>query len=159
VQQLNNRTALWELRHHEVINRNRNLSLHLAHAFNLYGSDSHQQQTPSRIVHRTPVPCTSEEFYCSESSKPKCIPRRYVCDGENNCGNHRDECGCSCSWNKFACMNGTLITKCILNFFFFDGHNDCGNFQDEKHCSITTTMTLSNCDRGTVACANDNVIY
>jgi len=161
MQQLNNRTALWELLHHEEINRNRNLSLHLAHAFNLYSSDSHQQLNPFQIEHTTQVPCNSEQFYCSESSSPKCIPRRYVCDGENDCGNHQDEWGSKCSSNEFACKHGTLITKCIYSFFVCDGDNDCGDFQDELNCNTTTTTSstttsLPTCDPGTVACNNNN---
>ena len=34
--------------------------------------------------------CSDEEFYCGE----KCIPLGWLCDGDKDCGDGKDERGC-----------------------------------------------------------------
>ena len=48
--------------------------------------------------------CNNTEFDC-ELGMPKCIPRLWVCDGENECNNGKDETAeaCSKNFNKLNC--------------------------------------------------------
>ena len=35
--------------------------------------------------------CSHVEFDCGPEASRECIPERWVCDGDNDCGNNRDE--------------------------------------------------------------------
>jgi low-density lipoprotein receptor-related protein 1 (alpha-2-macroglobulin receptor) len=85
---------------------------------------------------RTPViqsECDNESFLHCKYSK-KCIPKEYVCDGENDCGligkfhllDPSDEhinCTKKCPVNQLSCSNGV----CVHISKFCDGHADCQN--------------------------------
>ena len=48
--------------------------------------------------------CSRDEFQCSDSSK--CVPRRWLCDGDSDCGDASDEApaqceGRTCELNEF----------------------------------------------------------
>ena len=43
------------------------------------------------------VQCSSTEFTCT--NRRKCIPSRYICDGENDCGDNSDENKCAGKFN------------------------------------------------------------
>jgi hypothetical protein len=87
------------------------------------------------------VGCSSDEYTCKNS---ECIPKSYVCDGENDCSKGEDEKGCYipdtwtstdtwvptdtyCEWQ---CNNG----ECIPQSWVCDGMNDCSKGEDEKGC-------------------------
>ena len=97
--------------------------------------------------------CKADEFNCAKGV-PSCIPKNWVCDGEQECLDGRDEemdlCGeniylynyvknlltlCyvlgnwSCSEKQFSCGSG--IPKCISPAQFCNDFNDCSDGKDE----------------------------
>jgi len=85
--------------------------------------------------------CRVDEFSCYGSNVTKCISKRYVCDGSNDCGDYEDEQNCTtikihgCRTGQTACRNGEEITKCIPSSYLCDGDNDCEDGQDELNCN------------------------
>ncbi|GFT89374.1 low-density lipoprotein receptor-related protein 1B [Trichonephila clavipes] len=59
----------------------------------LYYSDSKSDQRSShsirRIQTRTADQCSFEEYFCANNSR--CISKRWICDGDNDCGDAEDE--------------------------------------------------------------------
>ena len=43
-----------------------------------------------------PVSCGADQFTCGPQADRRCIPSRYVCDGENDCGDQSDEAAETC---------------------------------------------------------------
>ncbi|KAB0389160.1 hypothetical protein E2I00_009171, partial [Balaenoptera physalus] len=92
--------------------------------------------------------CGRSHFTCAVSALGECtcIPAQWQCDGDNDCGDHSDEDGCSknlptgrwevvevlptCSPLDFHCDNG----KCIRRSWVCDGDNDCEDDSDEQDC-------------------------
>ncbi|CAL1546871.1 unnamed protein product [Lymnaea stagnalis] len=79
-----------------------------------------------------PGPCGRDEATCSNG---QCIPRDYLCDGEDDCTDKSDEANCNvllpCEPNEFRCNNG----RCALKIWRCDGDNDCGDRSDEFNCT------------------------
>lgn len=70
-----------------------------------------------------PLSCTSEEFACANRSR--CIPTRYVCDGDNDCGDSSDEDPERCEVNN---REDGAVDGCsdeVDNDF--DGRTDCAD--------------------------------
>ncbi len=77
----------------------------------------------------------SNIFYrCTNSGR--CIPRTWVCDGDNDCGDELpgldespEQCKGqgSCQEGEFRCLNN----RCISRHFYCDFDNDCGDSSDE----------------------------
>ncbi|BFZ23346.1 hypothetical protein BsWGS_26385 [Bradybaena similaris] len=76
-------------------------------------------------------PCSREESTCSNG---QCIPKDYVCDGEQDCTDGSDERSCThalpCEPNEFRCNNG----RCALKIWRCDGDDDCFDNSDESSC-------------------------
>nr|CAB3263504.1 low-density lipoprotein receptor-related protein 4 [Phallusia mammillata] len=76
--------------------------------------------------------CDEKQFACSESpGKCHCIPLKWKCDTDNDCGDFSDERDCvrpTCATGWYQCTNG----KCIKNEWVCDGDNDCGDDSDEN---------------------------
>ncbi|GFS06382.1 low-density lipoprotein receptor-related protein [Elysia marginata] len=65
------------------------------------------------------------------NSNVKCISKTYLCDGDNDCGNDRDEydplCRLKCSDKKVSCGDGS----CIESSQLCNDKPDCKNQRDE----------------------------
>nr|XP_022311596.1 mucin-5AC-like [Crassostrea virginica] len=75
--------------------------------------------------------CESHSFHCSEML---CIPSSWVCDGERNCPDGRDEgltiCNKDrvCPTDEYKCSN----FRCIPGSWLCDGEEDCPKKEDES---------------------------
>ncbi|KAM7247874.1 hypothetical protein CapIbe_001827 [Capra ibex] len=80
-----------------------------------------------------PVPCGPHEAACHSGH---CIPKDYVCDGQEDCADGSDEADCGptppCEPNEFPCGNG----HCALKLWRCDGDFDCEDHTDEADCPV-----------------------
>lgn len=95
-------------------------------------------------------PCpNSWDFTCKNQ---RCIPKTWVCDGDNDCLDNSDEqqnCSYStCSAKEFQCQSG----RCVPLTFRCDSDNDCGDYSDETGCANVT------CSANEFACENGRCI-
>ncbi|KAH6945545.1 hypothetical protein HPB50_008921 [Hyalomma asiaticum] len=77
--------------------------------------------------------CPQGWFDCGNG---RCIAMFWRCDGQNDCGNHKDETGCSashsrCPSDKFACQDSSY---CVPQIWVCDGEADCHDSSDEQDC-------------------------
>jgi len=89
--------------------------------------------------------CSAEYFTCNNSV---CVPRLWVCDGENDCADGSDEAVCrrtTCEANMFTCKDG----KCIPPYWRCDFDRDCPDGSDEDGCTHQNcTAEQFSCDNG-----------
>ncbi|CAL1294785.1 unnamed protein product [Larinioides sclopetarius] len=78
--------------------------------------------------------CPEEWIDCGNGN---CIADIYRCDGDNDCGNFRDEQNCDnlppkkCQSSQFQCLESG---HCILETWRCDGERDCEDGSDEHTC-------------------------
>ncbi|XP_072324712.1 LOW QUALITY PROTEIN: SCO-spondin [Scyliorhinus torazame] len=75
-----------------------------------------------------PPQCLDSEFPCHSG---RCIPKMWVCDNEDDCGDGSDEfCVPTCDAQHFQCTNG----QCVTQTDRCNGRPDCTDRSDEKDC-------------------------
>ncbi|NXJ85431.1 LRP1 protein, partial [Trogon melanurus] len=101
----------------------------------------------------TPVPvsslpdertCEPYQFRCKNN---RCVPGRWQCDYDNDCGDNSDEESCTprpCSESEFSCANG----RCIAGRWKCDGDHDCADGSDEKDCTPRCEFDQFQCKNG-----------
>ncbi|XP_065212523.1 low-density lipoprotein receptor-related protein 2 isoform X2 [Planococcus citri] len=86
------------------------------------------------------------DFMCNNQ---RCIPKAWVCDGDDDClDNSDEEQNCTkptCNAGEFQCGSG----RCVPMTFKCDGENDCGDYSDETGCvNVTCSMSQFLCENG-----------
>ncbi|CAG5123327.1 unnamed protein product, partial [Candidula unifasciata] len=99
--------------------------------------------------------CASNEFSCGDTH---CIQAEYVCDGQVDCNNGRDEQNCPttieseepCLEGRFRCSDGTCISRILR----CDGKADCPDGSDER-CGNDLHLNIPEpCQVGEFTCNN-----
>ncbi|KII66083.1 Suppressor of tumorigenicity 14 protein [Thelohanellus kitauei] len=108
------------------------------------------QECQCYLTDKTCQLCRSDEFACGND---KCIQKRYICNGVDNCGDGSDEADCNkiCKNDEILCVKDKT---CLKPNLICDGKIDCGDESDEKDCFKVIPL----CKKGTFECLNEKCI-
>ncbi|XP_068216072.1 uncharacterized protein [Palaemon carinicauda] len=90
--------------------------------------------------------CEPGHIHCAS----KCIPLRYICDGDNDCGDSTDESFCS-EWRSTGCSErGTAacnkitdgITSCVSMEEYCSASSQCAGIVDPRICVMIRNRVL-----------------
>ncbi|XP_064475155.1 prolow-density lipoprotein receptor-related protein 1-like [Ornithodoros turicata] len=92
-----------------------------------------------------PSRCRPGEFECKKNQR--CIDKRYVCDGDDDCGDNSDEDSSqfgvcetvTCGEDQYRCD----ANRCIALHWVCDGERDCVDGSDEEPTSKCRNITCS----------------
>ncbi|XP_037511191.1 low-density lipoprotein receptor-related protein 1 [Rhipicephalus sanguineus] len=112
--------------------------------------DGYYLATDNITCHRSanytePSRCREGEFECKTNQR--CIDKRYLCDGDNDCGDNSDEDSSpsgicekvTCQEDQFRCD----ANRCISLHWVCDGERDCVDGSDEEPTSKCRNTTCS----------------
>ncbi|MEQ2184758.1 hypothetical protein GOODEAATRI_011385 [Goodea atripinnis] len=99
--------------------------------------------------------CEPYQFRCKNN---RCVPGRWQCDYDNDCGDNSDEEKCvprKCSESEFACTNG----RCIAGRWKCDGDHDCADGSDEVSLKHFPSFFSLDCLKSRRVLKNCNTLH
>ena len=99
--------------------------------------------------------CPADRFDCGQG---QCISREFVCDGDRDCANGRDETRCdlkACDEGHFRCTEDTAGVECLPASARCDGHRHCPEGSDERSCPHSNDAI---CGKGQFKCKDNTCL-